>query len=149
MPSIKIKNFISTIDALSENVIDEIKEDDKNDGKQEHLENIFKKLNKEEVDFLKKIIGKKRKKQQKSLRDRFMMLLKCINNLLPNEINREFVDKIVNTRNNITHPKEKKSPAFEFNEYEEAAFLLTKVIRAYLLQQIDIKPNLIRSIVQF
>ena len=45
---------ISTIDALSENVIDEIKEDDKNDGKQEHLENIFKKLNKEEVDFLKK-----------------------------------------------------------------------------------------------
>lgn len=149
MPSIKIKNFISTIDALSENVIDEIKEDDKNDGKQEHLENIFKKLNKEEVDFLKKIIGKKRKKQQKSLRDRFMMLLKCINNLLPNEINREFVDKIVNTRNNITHPKEKKSPAFEFNEYEEAAFLLTKVIRAYLLQQIDIKPDLIRSIVQF
>lgn len=149
MPSIKIKNFISTIDALSENVIDEIKEDDKNDGKQEHLENIFKKLNKEEVDFLKKIIGKKRKKQQKSLRDRFMMLLKCINNLLPNEINREFVDKIVNTRNNITHPKEKKSPAFEFNEYEETAFLLTKVIRAYLLQQIDIKPDLIRSIVQF
>ena len=40
MPSIKIKNFISTIDALSETVIDEIKEDDKNDGKQEQLGNI-------------------------------------------------------------------------------------------------------------
>ena len=95
------------------------------------------------------MFGKKRKKQKKSLRDRFLKLVECISELLPNDINKDFVNKIVNTRNNLTHPKEEKNPAFSYNEYDEAAYILTKVIRVYLLKKVDIRSEIINKIVRF
>lgn len=153
-PSMQIKNYISTIDALSENFKDGV---DKNKQKAEHqdsFERIFNKiedrLNESERKQLKMVLfGNKRKKQKKSLRDRFLKLLECIGELLPADINNDFVDKIVNTRNNLTHPKEEKNPAFSYNEYDEAAYLLTKVIRAYLLKKVDIRSEIINKIVRF
>ena len=153
-PSMQIKNYISTIDALSENFKDETDNDRQLDEQQDALERIYNKieeeLNEYEKKQLKKVLfSKKRKKQKKPLRDRFMILLNSISELLPEDINKDFVDKIVNTRNNLTHPKEEKYPAFSYDEYDEAAYLLTKVIRAYLLKQLDIKPKVIRKIINF
>ena len=153
-PSMQIKNNISTIDALSENFKDETDNDRQIDEQQDTLESIFNKiedrLNESEKKQLKKLMfSKKRKKQKKPLRDRFLILLKSISELLTDDINKDFVDKIVNTRNNLTHPKEEIYPAFSYNEYDEAAYLLTKVIRAYLLKKIDIKPKVIRKIIKF
>lgn len=150
----QIKNYISTIDALSENFKDETDNDRQLDEQQDALERIYNKieeeLNEYEKKQLKKVLfSKKRKKQKKPLRDRFMILLNSISELLPEDINKDFVDKIVNTRNNLTHPKEEKYPAFSYDEYDEAAYLLTKVIRAYLLKQLDIKPKVIRKIINF
>ena len=154
MPSIKIKNFISTIDALSENLIDSENEDENSKKGRESIERIIKKtegrLNESEINQLKNaIFGKKKKKQQFPLNKRFLKLLDTIKDLLPDEINKSFVDKIVNTRNNITHPKEKKTPAFSDKEYDDAAYLLTKVIRAYLLKSLTISPDIINKIIEF
>lgn len=153
MPSIHIRNYISTIDALSENFEDETDNDIQIDEQQDSLEIIFNKiedrLNVSEKKLLKKVMfGKKKKRQNKSLRERFLMLIESISEFLPDNINKNFVDKIVNTRNNLTHPKEKKFPAFSYEEYDEAAYLLTKVIKAYLLKQLDIKSEIIRNIVK-
>lgn len=154
MPSIKIKNFISTIDALSENLIDSENEDENSKKGRESIERIIKKtegrLNESEINQLKNaIFGKKKKKQQFPLNKRFLKLLDTIKDLLPDDINKSFVDKIVNTRNNITHPKEKKTPAFSDKEYDDAAYLLTKVIRTYLLKSLTISPDIINKIIEF
>lgn len=154
MPSIKIKNFISTIDALSENLIDSENEDEDSKKRRESIEKIIKKtegcLDKSEINQLRNaIFGKKKKKQQFPLNKRFLKLLDTIKDLLPDDINKDFVDKIVNTRNNITHPKEKKTPAFSGKEYDDAAYLLTKVIRAYLLKMLEIRSKIINKIIQF
>lgn len=154
MPSIKIKNFISTIDALSENLIDSKNEDESSKKRQESIEKIIEKteryLDESEVNLLRNaIFGKKKKKQQFPLNKRFLKLLDTIKDFLPDDINKDFVDKIVNTRNNITHPKEKKAPAFSGKEYDDAAYLLTKVIRAHLLKMLEIGPDIIKKIVSF
>ena len=60
-----------------------------------------------------------------------------------------FVKKIVNTRNNITHPKEQKLPAFSAVEYDNASYLLTKVIRAYLLNTLSFNSEIIKKIITF
>lgn len=153
-PSMQIKNYISAIYALSENFKDGVYNNKQTDEYQDSFEKIFNRikdrLNESERKQLKKVMfGKKRKKQKKSLRDRFLKLLECISELLPNDINKDFVDKIVNTRNNLTHPKEEKIPAFSYNEYDEAAYILTKVIRVYLLKKVDIRSEIINKIVRF
>lgn len=156
MPSIKIKNFISTIDALSENLIDYNSIEKKRKEKRESIEQIILKtesiLNKSEIKQLRNSIGildEKKKKQQIPLNKRFLKLLDAIKEFLPDDIDEDFVVKIVNTRNNITHPKEKKEPAFSSEEYDGTTYLLTKVIRAYLLKVLGISPYIIKKITEF
>lgn len=84
----QIKNYISTIDALSENFKDETDNDRQLDEQQDTLERIYNKiedgLNEYEKKQLKKVLfSKKRKKQKKPLRDRFMILLSSISEFLP------------------------------------------------------------------
>lgn len=154
MPSIQIKNFVSTIDALSENCIDEEKKDDKEIERRKSLEKILDKtkdvLSESEVNQIRNAIwGKKKNKPKIPLETRFNNLLSPMRTVLPNEINGEFITKIVNTRNNITHPKLQKLPAFSPEEYDNASYLLTKVIRAYLLNTLSFKSEITRKIIEF
>ena len=155
MPSIQIKNFVSTIDALSENCIIEENKDEKEIEKRKSLEKILEKtrevLKESELNQIRNAIwGKKKNKKPKiPLEPRFNCLLTSISSLLPDEINEEFVKKIVNTRNNITHPKAQKLPAFSAVEYDNASYLLTKVIRAYLLNTLSFNSEIIKKIITF
>ena len=154
MPSIQIKNFVSTIDALSENCIGEENNDEKEIERRNSIEKTLDKakrvLSESEMNQIRNAIwGKKKKKPKIPLETRFKNLLKSISFILPDEINGDFVEKIVNTRNNITHPKEQKSPAFSPEEYDDATYLLTKVIRAYLLNALSFKSETITKIITF
>ncbi|MDR3857996.1 HEPN domain-containing protein, partial [Parabacteroides sp.] len=139
----------------SENCIIEENKDEKEIEKRKSLEKILEKtrevLKESELNQIRNAIwGKKKNKKPKiPLEPRFNCLLTSISSLLPDGINEEFVKKIVNTRNNITHPKEQKLPAFSAVEYDNASYLLTKVIRAYLLNTLSFNSEIIKKIITF
>lgn len=149
-PSIKIKNFVSTIDALTDNLRGPIKPMPLDSRNAIFLQSIFDKtagmLSSNDKQRLRDIVLKEKPTQ---LKPRFRQLVEILDDCIPSSIDNIFVEKIVNTRNNITHPKEKERLAFSPAEYDDAAYLLTKVIRAYLLQQLLVKAVLIKKIVEF
>lgn len=149
-PSIKIKNYISTIDALSEEFRGPIIPMPSDSRNAVFLQSIFDKteglLSSVDKQRLRDIVLKEKPTQ---LKPRFRKLLEMLNDLIPDSIDNGFIEKIVNTRNNITHPKDRESVAFSPVEYGDAAYLLTKVIRAYLLQQLSVKAEIIKKIIEF
>lgn len=149
-PTIRIKNFISTIDALSEEktgIVLPIPETSRNAI---FLQSIF-----EKTDAILTIQEKKRlkdlilKEKSSNLKPRFRKLLDEIKDIMPDDIDYDFVEKIVNTRNNITHPKDPEPFAFAQNEHKDAAYKLTQVIRAYMLKYIQMESSMIKNLIQF
>ena len=149
-PSIKIKNFISTIDALSENLKGTTRPVPNDSRNGQFLQNIFQKtegiLDQKEKKRLRDLVLKEKTTY---LKPRFRKLIKSLENLVPEYLNDDFVEKVVNTRNNITHPKDKEDNSFHPEDYDKAAYLLTKVIRAYLLKELSIQPKTIKKIIEF
>lgn len=145
-PSVKIKNYVSTIDALSEGTRGPMKPIPDNTRNGKFLKKLEGRLNTSEMKRLRDLVLKEKPSQ---LKPRFRQLIAKLANVLPSTINEEFVTKIVNTRNNITHPKDKEEDSFAPDEYEDAAYLLTKVIRAHLLRYITISNTIIKKIIQF
>lgn len=149
-PSIKIKNYISTIDALSEEFRGPIIPMPSDSRNAVFLQSIFDKteglLSSADKQRLRDIVLKEKPTQ---LKPRFRKILEMLEGLIPDTIDNDFIEKIVNTRNNITHPKDRESVAFSPVEYGDAAYLLTKVIRAYLLQQLSVKAEIIKKIIEF
>lgn len=149
-PSVKIKNFISTIDALSENLKGTTRPVPNDSRNGQFLQNIFQKtegiLDQKEKKRLRDLVLKEKTTY---LKPRFRKLIKSLENLVPEYLNDDFVEKVVNTRNNITHPKDKEDNTFHPEDYDKAAYLLTKVIRAYLLKELSIQPKTIKKIIEF
>lgn len=149
-PSIRIKNFISTIDALSEEKTGIVLPIPATSNKAIFLQSVFDKtvgmLDKHDQKRLKDLILKEK---STNLKPRFRTLLDEIKDVLPDDIDYDFVEKIVNTRNNITHPKEAESCAFPQIEHKDAAYKLTQVIRAYMLKYVQVESTIIRRILQF
>lgn len=111
------------------------------------IKSLEPKLNATEIKKLRDLILVEKPTSTKS---RFKQMLIGLHGLLPTSINDDFVDKIVNTRNNITHPKgTKEADSFTLTEYDDAAYLLTKVIRAYFLKYISIDDDIIKKIIRF
>ena len=144
-PSTKIKNFISVIDALSKNL----------SGKESTIEEKTKNAN-----FLNKIIDNYNISSNESnelryrflkisghdLKNRFTNLINSIGKYLPSDWDSDFVVKVVNTRNNITHPKTISNPCYPIDCYNEVASQLNKIIICYILMKLGIKDDVIEKI---
>lgn len=85
----------------------------------------------------------------KELDSRFCKLLDNLKGLLPDELNKDFATKAVKTRNNITHPNSNDENSFDKSQYEEVAYKLTKIIRAFMLKEIGVKEDIIKDIIKF
>ena len=70
--------------------------------------------------------------------------------LLPNSINNDFIEKIINTRNVITHPNTNEDYILNNNnKYEDAIYKLTQIIRSFLLRRIGVNDSIIKKIILF
>ena len=107
---------------------------------------VDKYLNKQEINELTNWLFRSTGKE---LKPRFHKLLEYLDGLLPDEINPDFATKVVNTRNNITHPNTNNENSFNKSQYEEVAYKLTKVIRAFMLKKIGVKEDIIKDIIKF
>ena len=85
----------------------------------------------------------------KEIKVRFQKLIDSLMVVLPQNINSDFVTKVVNTRNNITHPNTDETNCFSKEQYEDVAYKLTQVIRAYMLKEIGVDDNMIIKIIQY
>ena len=136
-PSSQIKSYISVLDGMTKDIIGESRECNPNSKRY--------KLYNEVIDATGDALGPDLKQQLKNaliynkgtdLKSRLKELNRELNNLLPQDIDDNFVEKAVNTRNNLTHLKIKVEFAFHFQEYDYLIFSLIKIIRALVLRRI-------------
>ena len=143
--SSKIRNYVSVIDALTKHLEGEEEFAHKETKKSKFLEEIFNKYNLTPVEknTLKMWILKEKKKE---LKPRLRRLFEKIGSYIPSNLDTNFIEKLVNTRNNITHPNTNETYCFLPDEYEMVVIQLSKIIRAYLLDELNIGPELIKKI---
>lgn len=149
-PSSIIRNYISIIDALSKLLKGEICEINHKTKKEKFVLEI--------LETTKDILTARQKNKMKTLflpnkgtemKSRFRKLLEQIKDLMPEEINSEFVEKIVNTRNNITHPNDYEPYSFPKEQYENVSYKLSKVIRAYILKNLGVNDTITKKLIAF
>lgn len=64
------------------------------------------------------------------------------------EIIFDFADSIVDTRNYLTHPKNHSGNIIPTEKYSEYAYLLKKILQAYLMQKINVPKKVIHQSTQ-
>lgn len=132
----QIKSYISVIDGLTKNIV--------GDTVECHAESKRHKLYDRVINASGETLSPDLKQQLKNalisekgtaLKPRMNKLIQGLSNMLPSDIDSDFVEKAVNTRNNLTHPKEREDCCFLFQEYDYLIFSLIKIIRAYILNR--------------
>lgn len=149
-PASKIRNYISFIDSVTKSTKgeDTIIHSESRRYKQALviLEKTASCLNKSEQNKLKQALLYSKKNQSKP---RFEKLIEEVKDLLPACINKDFIEKIINTRNIITHPNTDEDYVFKHSEYENAIYRLTQIIRSFLLRRIGVNDTEIKKIIVF
>lgn len=147
-PASRIKNFISSIDALTKEIKGNVGVVHPNSNRAKTLENIFNRniLTSDEKNRLK---GWLLQVKGTELKSRFSKMLEQISQYLPTNWDADFVEKIVNTRNNITHPYTKETFCFESSEYKKVSDELNYIIRVYLLSSIGAKEEIINKLMRY
>lgn len=149
-PSSKIRNYISFIDSVTKSIQGDILQINPNTKRAKSAQKILEKtkeiLNEDEQNRLKILLLRINPMELKS---RFTKLISNIKDLLPNDITKEFIQKVVDTRNEITHHNTKETFIFNKSEYDEVAYKLTQIIRAYLLNKLNINKDLIKNFVKY
>ena len=145
-PASQIKNLISSIDALTKEIKGNAGVVHPNSNRAKTLESIFNRnvLTPDEKNRLK---GWLLQVKGTELKSRFSKMLEQISQYLPRNLDKDFVEKIVNTRNNITHPYSKEPFCFNSDEYRKASYELNNIIRAYLLDSIGVKECIINKLI--
>lgn len=145
-PASQIKNFISSIDALTKEINGNLGVVHPESKRAKTLENIFNRnaLTPDEKNRLK---GWLLLEKGTELKSRFSKMLEQISKYLPTNLDKDFVEKIVNTRNNITHPSVEESFCFASNEYRKVSYELNYIIRAYLLDSIGVREDIIKKLI--
>lgn len=147
-PASRIKNFISSIDALTKEIKGNVGVVHSNSNRAKTLENILNRniLTSDEKNRLK---GWLLQVKGTELKSRFSKMLEQISQYLPTNWDADFVDKIVNARNNITHPYTKETFCFESSEYKKVSDELNYIIRVYLLSSIGAKEEIINKLMRY
>lgn len=149
-PASQLRNFISFIDSITKEFKGDSCYIDPNSKRAKRVKEILEKADKvldtkDKTDLKNWLL----RSTGKELKPRFHKLLEYLNGLLPDEIDKEFATKVINTRNNITHPNTNNENSFDKSQYEDVAYKLTKVIRAFMLKEIGVKDSIIKDIIKF
>lgn len=136
-PQSQIKSYISVIDGLTKNIVGETCECHTN-SKRHRLYNSVITASGETLspDLKQQLRNALIPEKGTALKPRMKKLIQHLYNLLPPEIDDTFVEKAVNTRNNLTHPRDREEFVFQYQEYDYLIFSLIKIIRAFILNRI-------------
>lgn len=149
-PSSQIRNYISFIDSVTKSMKGKNaiihKESRRYKWAQMILEKTVSCLSKSEQKQLEQALLYSKGAQ---LKPRFEKLIEEVKDLLPNSVNSDFIEKIINTRNVITHPNTNEDYILNNNEYEDAIYKLTQIIRSFLLRRIGVNDSEIKKIIAF
>ena len=149
-PASQIRNYISFIDSITKEFKGENGNVNPKSKRAKRVQEILEKAD--------SVLDKKDKTDLqnwllhttgKELDSRFCKLLDNLKGLLPDELNKDFATKAVKTRNNITHPNSNDENSFDKSQYEDVAYKLTKIIRAFMLKEIGVKEDIIKDIIKF
>lgn len=137
----RIKDLVDVIDGITKNI--EVDESDVNhewDSIIDKIENSHS-LDEDEFGKLKKMLV-----SVPFLKRRMSSLVTIVEKYLP-DLDPEFSVKSVNTRNHLTHVKDKRGPIYERAQYGQLADALIQVINTYILHCMGLKKELIMKIV--
>ena len=149
-PASQIRNYISFIDSITKEFKGENGNVNPKSKRAKRVQEILEKAD--------SVLDKKDKTDLqnwllhttgKELDSRFCKLLDNLKGLLPDELNKDFATKAVKTRNIITHPNSYDENSFDKSQYEDVAYKLTKIIRAFMLKEIGVKEDIIKDIIKF
>lgn len=151
-----IKNMISIIDGITERVTTNGMSN--NTRRRQELNNILNRcteLSSEEKNKLRTWVLRENGTE---LKPRFRDLLSQIEYLLPNDYithsfsigNDEWVNRIVDIRNSLTHPKEtNENVSLSPIEYSKYATCLKKILHIYLMHKVNIPDRVIEKVRDF
>ncbi len=145
-PASQIRNYISSIDALTKSLVGDEGYALPNTKRAKTLEGIFKRniLTADEKNRLKEWLLHIKGSE---LKPRISKMLELIAPYIPQDLDKDFAEKIVNSRNNITHPNAEEEFCFGMNEYKKVAYQLSVIIRAYILVMLNVREDVIKKIV--
>lgn len=153
---VRIKNYISVIDGITECAVTDGSSNDTR--KKQELQSLLGRCNELTPDEKNKIKMWVLREKGTELRPRFRNLIFEVESLLPSEYiektysvnSNEFVDKVLNTRNYLTHPKDSvENEIIYLNEYYKYVFGLHKILSVYLMNKIGVPEHLIKRISEF
>lgn len=162
-----IKNLVSVIDGLTENV--ETEGISKSPAKVRKINELLNKCDQLSKNERNEIITGYLRESGSELKPRFRKVLlemkeyppyryiievlskkkeKSVEDIKEDEVIYDFVDCIVDTRNYLTHPKTPKCNLIPSELYSEHAYVLQKILQVYLLQKIKVSSDVISKVCQ-
>ncbi len=151
-PSTLIKNYITIIDGLTKN--DFVKTDGHiQRGKvKDEYDILLKKIkdnlavigiNKNDYNRLENAVLRQ---PQNSLKSRFQNMLNNLTHYITIDLESDFCEKAINTRNYITHIRDKSEIIFPKNQYIALSICLEKIIIAHILHYLGIRSEIATKI---
>lgn len=143
-PSSKIRNYISTIDTLSKEMRGPKGILDLSTNKAKYLLHIIEKYqisNREANELKSRFLNS----SGTELKTRFANLLGKVKEYFKDDLDDDFVTKVVNTRHNIIHPKANMAPCFSSEEYEKVALQLNRIILVYILDVLEVGKSIVEK----
>jgi hypothetical protein len=146
-PTAQIKNYISVIDALTKTIVGKSEPIHPLNKKAKFLESLFAKYNIDSTER-KCLTDWLVMQKAREIKPRLKQMIEFIGQYKPADLDANFVEKIVNTRNNQTHPKSNEEFCFHMDEYRKVSLQLSVIIRAYILMNIEVKDEIISKILR-
>ena len=149
-----IKNFISTIDGLSADLRGETKGQITKGKHKKDIDDILIKvenglnkigLNKNEFNKLKTTALRE---SNKTLKERFSCLLRNIEKYVECDLEQDFCEKAIKTRNYYTHLKDKNEIIYSKKQFWDLSQCLEKIITAFILNKIGVESKTAQIIVR-
>lgn len=146
-PSSSIKSFISVIEGLSENLNIPTCGQTKGTQKELRLKELLDKtqgLSSVEKNEIKMLVTRESSKQPKLI---LKHLLGILSKSTKVNVETDFCEKVVNTRNFITHANISTEKIYTKNDYWDVSYALENTIASFLLMKIGVKADVIQKII--
>lgn len=146
-PSAVLKNYMSVIDGLSREL--EVPTTGQSDNNKKHkkfegiLNNIRPHLRANEFNEIKMAIFRE---SPSELKLRFNQLLNILSEYINIALPPDFCQRVVETRNLLTHPRSSGKDVFHKEQYRDVAYCLENVIMAYILFKIGVPKKIAKKI---
>lgn len=133
----RIRNYISVLDALTKSINGQPCSVNSNSKRSLFVSSLFEKYNftPDEKNKLKTWLLQYKGNE---LKPRITELLSLLGEYIPDRLDADFVEKIVNTRNNITHPSTLETNIFLPSDYNIVSNQLSCIIRSFVLNQLGV-----------